>query len=84
MTILEMLEQSGSLSMLGMGVVFGFLIIMVFCVLLMGKIAQAFGAGKGVNAPGSSGSSQASDSTKSTVVAAVITAAVNKYQNDNS
>lgn len=38
MTIVEMLGQSGILTVLGMGVVFAFLAIMIFCMNLSGKI----------------------------------------------
>ena len=36
MTIMEMLGQSGILSLLGMGIVFGFLIIMIIAISTMG------------------------------------------------
>jgi oxaloacetate decarboxylase gamma subunit len=86
MTILEMLGQSGSLTVLGMGVVFGFLAIMVICVTIMGKIMHALGADKDVIAPGSDAqvSSSASATAKTTAVTAAITAAVAEYQKDNS
>jgi oxaloacetate decarboxylase gamma subunit len=80
MTILEMLEQSGSLTLLGMGVVFGFLAIMVICVTIMGKIFQALGRNKGTAAPEQGASAPA----KTTAVAAAITAAVTEYQKDNT
>ena len=41
MTILEMLEQSGILTLLGIGVVFGFLIIMVVVISQVGKLFRA-------------------------------------------
>jgi len=40
MTIIEMLGQSAALTLLGMGVVFGFLIILVFVISLFGKIVN--------------------------------------------
>ena len=40
MTALEMLEQSAILTVLGVGVVFSFLLIMIICVTLMGKIIR--------------------------------------------
>ena len=83
MTIVEMLGQSGILTVLGMGVVFGFLIIMVFCVSIMGKVVQGLGADKDVNAP-AGGSGQVSGPAKTTAVTAAITAAVNEYRKDNS
>ena len=82
MTILEMLGQSGVLTVLGMGVVFGFLTIMVICVTIMGKVIHALGADKDVIAPGSDAA--ASSPAKTTAVAAAITAAVTEYQKDHS
>jgi len=46
MTIVEMLGQSGILTLLGMGIVFGFLIVMVFIINLTGKIMNAEKSGK--------------------------------------
>jgi len=82
MTILEMLGQSGVLTVLGMGVVFGFLTIMVICVTIMGKIVHALGADKDVTASGPDAA--ASSPAKTTAVAAAITAAVTEYQKDHS
>lgn len=42
MTIAEMLEQSATLTVLGMGVVFVFLIIMIAAMILMNKVLHAF------------------------------------------
>jgi oxaloacetate decarboxylase gamma subunit len=79
MTILEMLGQSGVLTVLGMAIVFSFLVIMVIAVTIMGKIVHALGADKDVTAPQAPVSSPA----KTTAVAAAITAAVDAYQKDN-
>ena len=84
MTILEMLGQSGVLTMLGMGVVFGFLVIMVICVTLMGKIVHALGADKAAPGTGGSVGSTAPSPAKTAAVAAAITAAVTEYQKDTS
>jgi oxaloacetate decarboxylase gamma subunit len=46
MTIPEMFVQSGALAALGMTMVFGFLITMVICVTLTGKVIHAIGADK--------------------------------------
>jgi len=81
MTILEMLGQSGSLTVLGMGVVFGFLAIMVICVTIMGKVVHALGADKDVIAPVPDAA--ASSPAKATAVTAAITAAVAEYQKSN-
>jgi oxaloacetate decarboxylase gamma subunit len=80
---MDMLGQSGVLSVLGMSVVFGFLIIMVISVTLMGKVVHALGADKDVTQPPRPQSGQPGTGTsaaKSTAVAAAITAAVTEYQ----
>ncbi|MDR1325152.1 MAG: OadG family protein [Treponema sp.] len=46
MNITEMFEQSAVLTLLGMGVVFGFLIILVVAITGMGKIVHAMGLDK--------------------------------------
>ncbi|MDR2661862.1 MAG: OadG family protein [Treponema sp.] len=79
MTIADMLGQSGVLSLLGMGVVFGFLIIMVIAVTLAGKTIHALGADKDISrspkpSAGPGGTAQ------TTAVAAAITAAVTEYR----
>ena len=78
MTILDMLGQSGVLTMLGMGIVFSFLVIMVVCVTIMGKIIQALGLDKDKAARGVS--AQAASSIKSTALTAAVAAAVAEYQ----
>ena len=79
MTIMDMLGQSGTLTLLGMGVVFGFLLIMVVAVTLAGKIIHALGLDKDTT-----GATKAAASTaaQSTAVAAAITAAVTEYRKD--
>jgi oxaloacetate decarboxylase (Na+ extruding) subunit gamma len=42
MTISEMLQQSGILTLLGMGVVFSFLVIMIACMHLLHAAVHAF------------------------------------------
>ena len=89
MTIMEMLEQSGVLTLLGMGIVFSFLVIMVLCVTAMGKIIHALGVDKDAAAPvpGSSaiagGASPGSVPARKSAVTAAIVAAVNEYRKDN-
>ena len=80
MTIEIMLGQSGYLTLLGMGVVFGFLIIMVISISLVGKIIQALGLDKD-GKPAKTGS-PASGTTDAGVTAA-ISAAVNEYRKKN-
>ena len=84
MTILEMLGQSGVLTLLGMGVVFGFLIIVVICVSAMGKVVHALGADKDVTAPKAAVTPPSGGSAKNPAVVAAITAAVDEYRKDNS
>ena len=86
MTIVQMLGQSSILTFLGMGVVFGFLVIMVICVYAMGKIVHALGADKDLEAQESAGqvSGQISAPVNTAAVTAAITAAVNEYRKDHS
>jgi oxaloacetate decarboxylase gamma subunit len=84
MTIVEMLGQSGILTLLGMGVVFGFLIIMVISITLAGKIIHAVGLDKDVAPSGSAGSGIPGGAAAAAKTAAAITAAVNEYRKTNS
>jgi oxaloacetate decarboxylase gamma subunit len=86
MTIAEMLGQSGVLTLLGMGIVFSFLIILIISVTIMGKIIHALGADKDAGVPPATGTGRAGSSggAKTTAVAAAITAAVNEYRKTNS
>jgi oxaloacetate decarboxylase gamma subunit len=79
MTIVEMLGQSGALTLLGMGVVFGFLIILIISVTLVGKIIHALGLDKdaGVLPKPAAGPSTA---VKASAVTAAISAAVTEYR----
>ena len=81
MTIMEMLGQSGVLAVLGMSVVFGFLIIMIISVTLMGKIMQA--GGKGAEIPAAAGSAAPAKAGDNANVTAAISAAVNEYRKSN-
>ncbi|MDR0378260.1 MAG: OadG family protein [Spirochaetaceae bacterium] len=87
MTIVEMLGQSGVLTVLGMGVVFGFLIIMIICISLAGKVIHALGWDADVRGPAGSGApagkAPAGGAAK-TAVTAAITAAVTEYRKTNS
>jgi oxaloacetate decarboxylase gamma subunit len=87
MTIAEMLSQSGVLTLLGMGIVFSFLFIMIICVTAMGKIIHALGmdkdvaaSGAGIGAPSSGAKAAKSTAVASAMTAAAITAAVNEYR----
>jgi oxaloacetate decarboxylase gamma subunit len=75
MTILEMLSQSGVLALLGMGVVFGFLVIMIIAVTVMGKLLHVQ-----TEAAPPAPAATAGDNPE---VIAAITASVNEYRKEN-
>jgi oxaloacetate decarboxylase gamma subunit len=76
MTIVDMLEQSGVLTLLGMGIVFSFLVILIVCVSLTGKLIHTL-EGRNVSQP--SGTAVPGGSGDAAVTAA-ISAAVTEYQ----
>ena len=83
MTIVTMLEQSGILTLLGMGIVFSFLVIMIIAITFTGKVIHALGWDKNVQpaagaavAAGSPAKKQGNDAA----VTAAISAAVNEYR----
>ncbi|MDR0630050.1 MAG: OadG family protein [Treponema sp.] len=83
MTITVMLEQSGVLTLLGMGIVFGFLVIMIICISTLGKVIHALGWDRDVQqAPVSVASPvpMVSRTRNDEVITAVITAAVAEYR----
>jgi len=81
MTIDVMLEQSGVLTLLGMSVVFSFLIILIFAITGVGKIINALKLNKDlatsalVAAP-----SVSANAVSAAVTTAVISAAVTEYR----
>ena len=77
MTIMEMFGQSAVLTVLGMGVVFSFLVIMVISVTLTGKVINVLGLNKG---PALAGVSAAPVPATSAQITAAISAAVNEYR----
>jgi oxaloacetate decarboxylase gamma subunit len=81
MTIVEMLGQSGVLSLLGMGIVFGFLVLLIIAVTLAGKVFHALGLDKDVGAPlKPAAPAGPSTSAKAAAVTAAISAAVTEYR----
>jgi len=80
MTITEMLEQSGVLTVLGMSVVFSFLIILIFAITGVGKIIGALKLNKGLIMAGQSVSAVSGDVAS---VTAAISAAVSQYRKSN-
>ena len=83
MTIMEMLGQSGVLTVLGMGVVFSFLIIMIFAITGVGKIINALKLNKELMTQTMAAAPSASVSGNSASVTAAISAAVNEYRKSN-
>ncbi|MDR2313969.1 MAG: OadG family protein [Spirochaetaceae bacterium] len=77
--IVDMLGQSGVLALLGMGTVFGFLIIMIISIELVGKIVRALGWDKDAVSAGET-KPAAKDNGALT---AAISAAVNEYRKNN-
>ncbi|MDR1252871.1 MAG: OadG family protein [Treponema sp.] len=79
MTILEMLEQSSVLTVLGMAIVFVFLWLMIVCVDMVGKLVQKMGWDKDIQSP----QNRMSKNTGGTItpeVTAVLSAAVMEYR----
>jgi len=83
MTIMEMLGQSGVLTVLGMGVVFSFLIIMIFAITAAGKIINALKLNKELMPQALAAAPSAAVLGNSASVTAAISAAVNEYRKSN-
>jgi oxaloacetate decarboxylase gamma subunit len=77
-----MLEQSGVLTLLGMGVVFSFLIIMIFAITAAGKIINALKLNKELM-PQALASVPSASVGSANAVTAAISAAVNEYRKSN-
>ncbi|MDR2793626.1 MAG: OadG family protein [Treponema sp.] len=77
MTIGQMFEQSGILTLLGMGTVFGFLIILIISITLVGKIIHSLGLDKEEPA---ARKTKGSSTGANAAVTAAITAAVTEYR----
>ena len=81
MKIMEMLGQSGLITLFGMGVVFGFLILMIIAISIVGKIINTIEEKRGTALLASAVSVSG---TQNAEVTAVISAAVNQYRKNNS
>jgi oxaloacetate decarboxylase gamma subunit len=77
MTIPDMFAQSAALAVLGMSMVFGFLVIMVICVSLTGKVIHAIGADREDGPAPRAVSAATADSG---AITAVISAAVTEHR----
>ncbi|HCM26294.1 MAG: sodium pump decarboxylase subunit gamma [Treponema sp. GWB1_62_6] len=88
MTIIEMFGQSAILSLLGMGIVFSFLIILIISVTLVAKLVKAMKWDDDVTAPKAayvSGAPTANASASgAAAVTAAITAAVSEHRKNNA
>ena len=83
MTIMEMVEQSAMLTVLGVGIVFSFLTIMIIAVTLMGKIIRYLESGKNIKAQEAATQAAADTTVKKAnngATIAAITVAVNEYR----
>lgn len=74
MTIPEMLSQSGTLTLLGLGVVFSFLVILVGCMKLVEILVRVTGLDKEKEATTQTGSAAAAAGSEKTVIAAIAAA----------
>jgi oxaloacetate decarboxylase gamma subunit len=83
MTIAEMLGQSGKMAVIGMGIVFSFLVVLIVTVMLTGKIIQMMSLDKAeVPAQASGRGPSAGDASQAAIVAAIGTA-VTQYRKDH-
>jgi oxaloacetate decarboxylase gamma subunit len=80
MTIVDMLEQSGVLTLLGMGIVFSFLVILIIAISLAGKVLRAAGGDGDPPRPAKAAGGGAAPAGNGGPVTAAISAAVNEYQ----
>ena len=80
MTILEMLEQSAVLTVLGVGVVFSFLILLIICISFLGKIFHALESRKNVSSQGGTTADIAVKKEENNPHIAAIIAAINEYR----
>ena len=76
MTIAVMLEQSGVMAILGMSIVFGFLIILVVAISVLGRLMSA----EKTNNDARPQTASARPVEKSAEIIAAISAAVNEYR----
>jgi len=85
MTIVEMFGQSAIMALLGMGVVFIFLIILIVFMDLVAKLVKAMGWDGDVRSPNAAGAAGAASggAAGSAAVVAAIGAAVNEYRKSN-
>jgi oxaloacetate decarboxylase gamma subunit len=85
MTVAAMFEQSAILTLLGMGIVFGFLVVLIISVELSGKVVHAAGWDKDVQAQPAAAAAPAAPAAASSggAVTAAISAAVTEFTKKN-
>jgi oxaloacetate decarboxylase gamma subunit len=83
MTIAEMLGQSGKMAVIGMGIVFSFLVILIVTVTLAGKVIRSLGLDKDGTEIKSPGRGPSVGAASQAAVVAAIGAAVAQYRKDN-
>ena len=86
MTIIEMLGQSAIMTLLGMGIVLGFLTILVFIISQVGRLMMVKGFDEDAAVSASLAPAKAADSARtddSAQVTAAITVAINEYRKSN-
>jgi oxaloacetate decarboxylase gamma subunit len=82
MRITEMLGQSGMMAIIGMGIVFSFLAILVFTVLMAGRLIQSLGLDKETKVKTSGG--PLTGTANQQAIVAAIGAAVSQYRKDKA
>ncbi|MHB9295344.1 oxaloacetate decarboxylase gamma chain [Pillotina sp. SPG140] len=78
-----MFGQSAILTLLGMGTVFSFLILLIIVVTVLGKVVQVFGWNKDTIKSVTAAQQTVHTATTPDVIPAVITAAVSEYRKTN-
>jgi oxaloacetate decarboxylase gamma subunit len=81
MTIAQMLGQSGMMSVIGMGIVFSFLIVLVIVVTLTGKFIRTLGLDKDSQAEAAG---RGTSAVNQSAIVAAIGAAVTQYRKDKA
>ena len=82
MTITQMLGQSATLTLLGMGVVFSFLIILIIAMMLVEKLVKLLKLDQEEKQSGFAAASAVQGTVNQSAVVAAIAAAVRQKQNN--
>ncbi|MDR0410122.1 MAG: OadG family protein [Spirochaetaceae bacterium] len=83
MTITEMFNQSGALALLGMSVVFSFLVVLIAAISAAGRLIHALGLDKdAIDAPSAGQTAKAAPGSLDNAVVAAITAAIKSRRSE--